>query len=128
MRASNYIIEALESALALISLDFQHLQINISFKRGRAAVPRTRFYFNRLTHKCLPFQYHGCGWNGNNFESYKACVNRCDIKNTIKQERVSLKLENKMVKVPLWLHFYVHGVRNASQATKNILKRYELNV
>nr|XP_053774833.1 tissue factor pathway inhibitor-like [Desmodus rotundus] len=45
--------------------------------RGLCKVNITRFYYNSVTRKCLPFNYSGCGGNENNFTSKKACRKAC---------------------------------------------------
>ncbi len=38
---------------------------------------RTKYRFDHMKDKCVPFEYHGCGGNWNNFEIEENCINRC---------------------------------------------------
>ncbi|XP_067681833.1 BPTI/Kunitz domain-containing protein 4-like [Haliotis asinina] len=36
-----------------------------------------RFYYNKTTNRCEEFHYGGCGGNGNNFKTKRACMRTC---------------------------------------------------
>lgn len=40
--------------------------------------PETRYSFNQRMETCQPFQYHGCGGNGNNFKNVSQCMRMCN--------------------------------------------------
>ncbi|XP_067860582.1 tissue factor pathway inhibitor 2 isoform X2 [Heptranchias perlo] len=46
-------------------------------KRGPCRALFPRFYYNRYTQTCEPFQYGGCKGNLNNFETLKLCSSHC---------------------------------------------------
>ena len=60
--------------------------------RGRCRASITRFYYNKVTKKCLPFIWGGCEGNSNNFVTELECGIDCgkleeplegdDLKNT----------------------------------------------
>lgn len=35
------------------------------------------YYFDKNKKECIRFIYGGCGGNGNNFNTYKDCIERC---------------------------------------------------
>ncbi|KAK4468740.1 hypothetical protein MN116_007916 [Schistosoma mekongi] len=39
--------------------------------------PRNRWYFCSRLRRCRDFEYHGCGGNKNNFETYRDCLSDC---------------------------------------------------
>jgi hypothetical protein len=43
----------------------------------------TRYHYDRTIDKCVPFQYHGCGGNWNNFYTDTKCNARCRKNNFI---------------------------------------------
>ncbi|XP_005373386.1 PREDICTED: tissue factor pathway inhibitor [Chinchilla lanigera] len=45
--------------------------------KGMCRANETRFFYNSVLEKCLPFKYSGCGGNENNFDSKRACVKAC---------------------------------------------------
>lgn len=47
-----------------------------------------RFWYNKKTNKCEQFIYGGCQGNKNNFETKRACQNRCQRKSCKWQDLV----------------------------------------
>ena len=45
--------------------------------RGPCRASITRFYYNKITQKCLPFIWGGCEGNGNNFVTELECGITC---------------------------------------------------
>ncbi|XP_070621169.1 doenitin-1-like isoform X2 [Erythrolamprus reginae] len=39
----------------------------------------TRFYYDDIELRCKAFNYNGCGGNANNYETYRECVEACDV-------------------------------------------------
>ena len=52
----------------------------------RMTVPNIRFFFDKRTMKCAPFDYGGCRGNENNFESLDKCERTCRPMNQISEE------------------------------------------
>lgn len=45
--------------------------------RGRCQENATRYYYDRRTDQCYPFEYSGCRGNKNNFYSERDCTAQC---------------------------------------------------
>lgn len=54
-------------------------------------LPVTRFFYDKAKNSCQSFQYFGCGWNGNNFETFNDCLSRCKLE---VQDRVEIEVSS----------------------------------
>nr|CAH8863664.1 unnamed protein product [Trichobilharzia regenti] len=51
--------------------------MNPGYTCTNGKLPENRWYFSTRLRRCRDFEYHGCGGNKNNFETYQACLSDC---------------------------------------------------
>uniref|UniRef100_A0AC35TVP8 BPTI/Kunitz inhibitor domain-containing protein n=1 Tax=Rhabditophanes sp. KR3021 TaxID=114890 RepID=A0AC35TVP8_9BILA len=64
---------------------------NLPVQLGNCRASIKAFHFNGMTKKCSPFEYGGCGKNGNNFDTIGECLDTCSS---------NLKID-RFTKIPL---------------------------
>ncbi|KAM9486949.1 tissue factor pathway inhibitor a isoform 4-T4 [Clarias gariepinus] len=57
---------------------------------GTCVGSEERFFYDSEAHKCLPFNYTGCGGNKNNFEHKRQCIRTC-MKGSKKSGKIRIK-------------------------------------
>lgn len=101
--------------------DVCRLPVNKGCNCESKQIPVTRWFYDKTKNTCSSFQYFGCGWNGNNFATYKDCLGRCDVN---LQDRVEITVDTVLTdttKQPLVRNGFINGHLVKLQPNKKVI-------
>lgn len=70
----------------------QNICLNFPIDKGVPCTePQLKFGYDTVLKACIPFRYHGCGGNANNFQNYQSCFHFCNSAGILKFISMILK-------------------------------------